>query len=298
MDEQFPFSFNPYCTKLDDQVLRWAWNEGLFEAPSELERCRTQQINSFCGFLYPDFDATKLELVMNFFLTLFLLDDLIDEDLGDEQLQFLEKLNSNEQVFYPGNNRLSRLGIQISGLFIQIGMEIISPPTRTDWQLAWQLYTSSILWEVGNKINGKIPDLSEYKTLRPFSSGVNLAILINRSDNFDESCRSVFLEGQIARYICLSNDLDSFEKEKEVQDFHNEVILLQLTTNKDVLPSIRRELRSLKQRILRMAEQLKRDSASCASWVDSLLQLVGGCSKWSRETFRYQGHLNGNSRLN
>lgn len=298
MNEQLPYSFNPYCKGLDGQVLRWAWDEGLFEDPAELERCRTQQINSFSGFLYPEFEEQKLELVMKFFLTLFLLDDLMDIDFSDEKLNFLEKLATEDHVFFPKRDRLSRLGNQVVTLYAQVGREIITPSSQYEWQLIWDLYTSGMHWEFKNKVTGKIPDLGIYRTLRPFTSGVRLAILISRSDSFDDSCRSVVLENRIARFISLSNDLDSYRKEMEVEDYHNEVLLLQLTTEKDVVPKIREELQSLYQRILIITQRLIEDSEACMPWVNSLLNLVAGCVAWSRKTYRYQANINGKSGFN
>lgn len=298
MSDHFPFSFNPHCEKLDEKILRWAWGKGLFEDPSELERCRTQQINSFCGFLYPDFEEEKLEWVMKFFLTLFLLDDLMDVDLSEEKLQFLEEFNEEDHLTFAVDERLGRLGNQVSELFDTIGEEILPIAHREEWQRAWQLYIGSLHWEVSNKLYDKIPDLGVYKTFRPFTSGVNLAILINRSGFLDESCKCSLLEGLIARYICLSNDLDSFEKEKLLQDYHNEVILLQRTTNQDVIPWVKNDLRTVQRRILQLAEQLKAQSDSCIKWVDSLLHLVGGCVTWSKVTYRYSAHINGKPGFN
>ncbi|WP_026968018.1 terpene synthase family protein [Algoriphagus terrigena] len=297
MNNQFPSAFNPHCLALEPEILRWAWNAGLFEEVAELERCRLQRINSFPGFLFPSLPSDKLAPVMKFFLCLFLLDDLLDVELDVDKISYLEKLSCPTDAEFGELTRTERLGKQLSSLHQDIGNRIIDTLDESEWEEAWEVYISGLQWEVKNKSEGKIPSLSEYRISRPYSSGVYLAIQLLRPAQFDESCMTLYLEMDIARFICLSNDLDSLEKEHDLNDFHNEVRLLQLTTEKDVLPWVAEELNSLRLKIFELAAMLSQNSESCGKWVSSLLHLVGGCMAWASGNLRYQNKVNGKSRL-
>lgn len=297
MNNQFPSAFNSNCHTLDPEILRWAWNEQLFEEVAELERCRLQRINSFPGFLFPEFSTEKLEPVMKFFLCLFLLDDLLDIDNEFDKISFLEKLATPANAYFDELNRTQRLGKQLIFLQQYIGNKVVAIKNESEWQDAWEVYIRGLQWEVKNKTEGKIPSLSEYKISRPYSSGVYLAIQLLRPAQFDESCFTLYLEMDIARFICLANDLDSLDKENDLNDFHNEVRLLQLISEKDVLPRVMEDLNSLRNKIFELVAMLSLKSESCSSWVSSLLHLVGGCMAWASGNLRYQNNVNGKSRL-
>lgn len=94
-------------------------------------------------------------------------------------------------------------------------------------------YLSSNRWEAENRDLNFIPHLHEYSEKRPFFSGGNLAIaLIPLGLNYPyaEIQRTfedlIEVKQQASTLIYLTNDLISFEKEKELDDFHNLVVLL------------------------------------------------------------------------
>ena len=297
MEKEFPSSYNPFGDILDREVLLWAWNENLFDNAEELERCRNQKINAFAGFIFPGFPKDKLEKVMKLLLCLFVLDDLLDVVPGRECLLYLDRLIPVKLPEPQGKSRISRVIPLINELIQNIGEAFFNQQAFKAWMDCWQNYVEGLRWEVKNRIEKRVPTLREYQIQRLHSSGVFLAIQLLRTGGIPESCDSLKLELDIARFICLSNDLDSLAKESDLEDFHNEVLLLQKYSQKDPVPWVINSLKALQRRIFFGAAKLEKASPLCKEWVKSLLNLVGGCIAWSSSTVRYQSHINGKTRL-
>lgn len=297
MEKTFPSAYNVHCESLDSTVLKWAWKQGLFESVAELERTRLQQVNKFPGFIFPELPKDKLEPIMKLLLGLFLLDDFLDIQPSYEKVSYLELLVNPSFSNFSQESRIERLAFQIADLQKTIGNSHFEFKDSPAWNEVWETYIQGLLWEQKNKIEKRVPPLDEYQLRRPHSSGVFLAIQLLRPKGFNESCDSLQLEKEIARFICLSNDLDSLVKESVLEDFHNEVVLLQLSTDSDPTLWVLNDLKRLQKRIFRRADLLSKVSPTCSNWVNSLLHLVGGCIAWSSSTLRYKTSVNGKSRL-
>ncbi|MBN7816263.1 terpene synthase family protein [Algoriphagus pacificus] len=288
---EFPVAMNLHCKAIDHEVLKWAWNSGLFESPAELERCRIQKINWFAGYLFPEEKKERLTLIMKFFLGLFLLDDLLDIAIERQMIEFLEGIKVG--ISQHPNQRLSNLGTELILLQKALKEENSLPLTRDQWSLAWLEYLEALQWEVLLKIEKKRPLLEEYRIHRPKTSGVYLALLLIRRGKDVRACVSELLEFSMARYIYLANDLASFKKEKEIGDPHNEIIILMDSMGDTALPWVQQELKQLRKRILLLTEKICINFGNCEAWIRRLLLLAGGCETWTAETSRYQNYING-----
>jgi hypothetical protein len=296
MTKVFPSSLHIQTPNLDTKVLLWAWSVGLFETHSELERCRIQKVNWFAGYMFPAETPERLELIMRFFLCLFLLDDLLDHLSEKESFGFLRGLMlRSAQSELP---RLQALGSALILTHESLGNHCPSQQWRKEWMDTWSLYVSGLHWEVKNKSWGQMPSLEDYRFHRPSSSGVFLAIHLLRTATHPKSCEADFLEHHIARLICLSNDLASYEKELAIGDFHNELIILQDALSEKVQSWAVQEIQQIQKRIAALAKEVSLKSETCKSWVEGLLLMVGGCLAWSAETSRYVVYVNGTLRSN
>lgn len=287
----FPSALNTAVRVLDQKVLQWAWAAGLFESPAELERCRVQKINWFAGYLFPEENPDRLELIMRFFLGLFLLDDLLDIDNNSPIIEYLEDLKVGNSI-HP-NSRLHSLGSELLLLHKAIGVEYAVPYERKEWYNAWLDYLEALQWEIRIKIEGTPPGLDEYRINRPKSSGVYLAILLIPQGKDSQGCLTELLEFTMARYIYLSNDLSSYEKELAIGDTLNEVIILMDSIGDTAITWVQQELIQLRNRILALAGQTCINLVGCEEWIRRLLLLAGGCEAWTAETSRYQNYING-----
>lgn len=289
--QYFPAAINRNIQNLDTKVLRWAWSLGLFEAHAEVDRCRKQKINWFAGYLFPGEDPEKLELIMRFFLCLFLLDDLLDNHSEPESMEFLNELKY--RIPHTKISRLRVLGITLLQTQHNLGKAGPNQNWEKEWMETWENYISGLHWEVENKFKNHMPLLEDYRVHRPYSSGVFLAIHLLRTKNHSTSCEAAILEHDIARLICLSNDLASYDKEFAIGDFNNELIILKGALGKKVQSWAIQEIRFIQKRIFALGNELVTKSETCRLWVESLFLLVGGCLAWSEETSRYVVYVNG-----
>ncbi|REG77518.1 terpene synthase family protein [Algoriphagus antarcticus] len=288
---EFYSALHLHTPHLDSEVLLWAWKAGLFENPAELERCRLQKINWFAGYLFPKEEPEMLELIMKFFLCLFLLDDLLDKDPNSGSIDFLERLKLKKS--FTGDARLQVLGSNLLHVHKLIEKPVSSVCWSELWQKSWEEYVVGLQWELRNKANRVRPYLEEYRYYRPFVSGVFLATTLLRNDTHLDDCESATLENFVARFICLSNDQASFEKEKSIGDFHNELILMEEALGDAVQLWAHNEIQSIQLKIFEFVQQDRSTSANCQQWFESLFLMVGGCLAWSAETSRYVNYING-----
>ncbi len=277
---------------LDREVLRWAWAAGLFDSPAELERCRLQKVNWFASYLFPEEMPERLELIMKFFLCLFLLDDLLDIRMEAGMVDFLKGLKAGDPS--TGDTRLNMLGSELLLLQQAIQQEKTFPGAKDEWNTLWLDYLEALQWEIQIKTKGQSPRLEEYKMYRPVASGSYLALHLLRKKNVGHRCGAELLEYTTARYICLSNDLVSYEKELAVGDTLNEVLILGKDMGGTALSWVQQEINTLRKRIVLLADELGRQSDECKDWIRSLLLMAGGCGAWTAATSRYQAYINGN----
>lgn len=288
----FPSALNSETRVLDGKVLRWAWDAELFESPAELHRCRVQKINWFAGYLFPEEQPERLELIMKFFLGLFLLDDLLDIAIDSPMIDFLEGMKTGNST-HP-ISRLHNLGSELLLLHKAIKEEYDMPFVREQWNSSWLEYLEALQWEIRIKIDGISPGLEEYRINRPKTSGVYLAILLIRQGEDMRGCISELLEFSMARYIYLSNDLASYTKELAIGDPHNEIIILMQSMGDAAVSWAQQEVKQLRKRILGLTEQVCMNFGTCEEWIRRFLLLAGGCEAWTAETSRYKKYINGN----
>lgn len=289
----FSSALNIHTVQTDRKVLRWAWNRGLFENPAELERCRQQKINWFAGFLFPVSHEDRLLEIMKFFLSLFLLDDLMEVKADKDLLRYLDGLKN--PVRLVSTDRLDRLSCALIDLKGSLSNHFTKKEEVIEWEEAWHSYLDGLLWEMKNKIDKRLPGLQEYRYLRPFASGVYLAILLARDKGHPKECKTELLEFEISRFICLANDISSFEKEYSVGEFHNEVFIQSQFMGKDAMISAKKDLQMIGRRIITLSQMIEPNLKFCGDWIRRLHLLVGGCLAWSELSTRYQAHVNGKS---
>lgn len=291
----FSSALNIRTIAMDRLALRWAWESGLFEHPSELEQFRLQKVNWFAGYLFPESNPDKLFLIMKFFLGLFLLDDLMEGQDKSKILVVLEGLNHSE--IQSSSDRLGRLISTLLELKKALSTRFVQNHATLEWEEGWKSYVNGLVWELKNKLEGRRPSLQEYRNLRPFASGVFLAILLAREETLLDECRSELLELEIGRFICLANDISSFEKEFSQGEFHNEVYIQSQSMGDEALIWAKKELKMQGKRINTLSKVLISQSSACQEWIKRLHLLIGGCLAWSALTPRYQGQVNGKSKF-
>lgn len=274
----------------DESVLTWAktWlvNDAGEIDLEMLERCRSQRLNWFACYLFPMMETNKLDGIAKLFFCLFILDDLLDLMDGEEAEDYLEEMTHSK--LKEGRYLLSELGLPIDVCYEKVLEYFSDEDHKEGFKRIWNLYVAGLQWEINNKRGIWKLTLEDYQRMRPHSSGVYIAIELLRGDRGYYGYDTKELENDIARFICLSNDLVSASKEKEIKDMHNEVLLLSEVYGEEVaVKMVKGELAYLNKKIIKNSQLISEVSIEIKIWVDSLHLLLGGCLYWSSETERY-----------
>lgn len=289
----FLVAVNLSTKALDIAVLKWAFSRKILMSHEELEKYNKEKINYFAGYLFPEISTGKLEWIMKMFLCLFVLDDQMDKAPRSESRILIWALRTgNSSNFQAPFSHLYNAFAELN--------QTLPGKDNLHWKPVWDGHWSAFLkgleWELDNKYFGKIPDLAEYKYYRPHLSGVFLALHFLKLDfEFVPSCASELLENKIARWICLSNDLISADKEEKTGDFHNELFLLsRISSKREAAKHMEKEISTLYWHIQHLQFEVVNKLPEYCDWVESLSLLMGGCAFWSNEvTIRYSTYLNG-----
>jgi hypothetical protein len=290
-----PVAVNRLTKDLDLKVLRWAFSRKIVSTHEELTQIQLQKINYFAGYLFPLSSSKDLEWIMKCFLWLFILDDVQEKIAEGEFQAVIQALRpeSKEENSFLDNPMVVTWFELKSELSARFDSDWLS-----EWNVHWQDFLSGQLWEKGNKTAGRIPHLTDYQLNRLYVSGVYLSFQLLKAENQPQpSCQSELLEYKIARWICLSNDLISADKEIQSKDVHNELIIIAHLSGGD-LPSTKKYLERkkdrLKDEIEKLSLELSNSASECHAWLEGLKLLMGGCAFWSNEvTLRYGSYLNG-----
>jgi germacradienol/geosmin synthase len=109
------------------------------------------------------------------------------------------------------------------------------PNDRREFRRAIQDMTESWLWELGNQIQGRIPDPVDYLEMRRKTFGSELTMSLSRLSHGQLVPPDIYrtrpmrgLDASAADYACLTNDIFSYQKEIEFDgEFHNCVLVVQ-----------------------------------------------------------------------
>jgi hypothetical protein len=286
----FPAALHVNARDTDESVLSWA-ETWLITSDAEtdwelLERCRIQHLNWFACYLFPQMEMKKLDGIAKLFFCLFTLDDLLDLMDGEDAESYLAEMTNNK--LEEGKFILSELGLPIDICYAQVLEYFYDEDQKKGFQRVWDLHIAGLQWEMNNKRGKWRLTLEDYQHMRLHSSGVYIAIELLRGDILFYGDDTQELENDIARFICLSNDLISAPKERAIGDMHNEVLLLSQNHGEEVAEKmVKGELSYLYKKIMTSREVITQISLENKIWVDSLLLLLGGCLFWSRESKRY-----------
>lgn len=291
MKDRFPYDCNPHSLDLETEILRWAWDANLFEYPAELERCRVQKVNRFAGYLYPRESKERLQPIMKLFLCLFLLDDILDYEVNEEMVNILEDIRRHK--IRIESRRIEILSNHCLKMHLLLKETMKTEILRQEWEEYWFQYLGCLQWELINKLERKAPNFIEYRMQRPHSSGVFLAVHLLRNEYSPRDCEAELLEREIARLICFSNDIASYNKELSIGDFHNELILIFGENNEKALAWGIKERKKIVHKIHSLSDLIRAKSNDCDQWIDHLHLMVGGCLFWGEESLRYQNYING-----
>ena len=240
---KYPFEakLHPSVELLDNQTIIWgAIIHRIFYASREENVYKKKRLTWLSARLYPEASWNKLNWIARLYALLFSMDDFTDQLPDGMKGELWDEISLGISGVLTGENChvLSKSVLSYRNAFYDLWSKfpILNEQDGKEYRdlIGEEIrnYLSSNLWEAVNRDQHLIPGLQEYRNRRPFFSGGSLAISLSplgMDVSFDQVKEAYYNSKEIrstaARLIYLTNDLFSFEKEKDLGDFHNLLIL-------------------------------------------------------------------------
>ena len=302
----FPIKINPLINEVNSHIIEWGLDTGLFPSLAIANAIDQMKINWFAAYLYPEARKDYLILICKLFCNLFLIDDNLDKLHPTLAHQWADNFKSSTLSILSGKNSGKNNDPFINAFddfFISLE-KTCEMGNLKDFSNKWVDFCDGMLWETYNNLHGIIPDLEKYSQYRLNFSGVFLAVFfagdlsLKNELSLIESCQKDFLDYWTAKIICLANDLCSFQKEMNLGDPHNHVILLMkeynLLEERAIESTKKLHDRLLKEFISFDQMVLKKVDHNLKNYYNALKNLISGSNAWSAmETDRYFNKTNG-----
>lgn len=290
-----PTALHLQTRRAEAAAIEWGWDYGLIEDELYLKNSKTLW---FAGYALPCLEPAQLDLVTRFFFCLHTLDDMLEECVYEEAMEFFYRWE--EYLFYQEFDS----PFSLVWCALDHALETIAVLSDEIWLDTLWFYLDDYLqakrWEFCNKKEGIIPGMNLYVMQRSYGSGIYLATHFLKLNFPAEEYPVEWVEQRIARILCLSTDLSAFEFHRKTQSIQNELVLLQIHTGISDAQVCRHAaglISLLFDSLLEIIDELKNENKSLAEWADHLLLLLGGCLYWSEENaLRYGTTINGMSK--
>ena len=240
---RYPFEtkLHPSVEQIDNQTIIWGANiQRIFYATKEENVYKKKKLTWLSARLYPDASRDNLSWIARLYALLFSMDDFTDQLPEGMKSEIWEEISSGITGVLTGANCLvlSKSVLSYRNAFYDLWSKFpgINEPGGREFRdligVEIRRYLNSNLWEASNRDQQLIPGLQEYRKHRPLFSGGNLAISLSPlglkspfNHVKDAFYKSKEIRDKAANLIYLTNDLFSFEKERDLGDFHNLMIL-------------------------------------------------------------------------
>ncbi|MDG4765376.1 terpene synthase [Solwaraspora sp. WMMD406] len=301
----FRSRLNPHHPTVAMESLSWAARFGLTADPTttgRLGRANAAELASRAG---PAAGKDGLRLLSDLITWLFALDDVCDEDGSGADPGRLSPLLS------PLMQTLDHLGDDVAGcsaspppLAAALGdicrriRQQGHPGTLLRFAALLHHYLFALIWEAGNRHDGRVPAVAEYVQMRRHSGAVlpsfaltDLAVdgLPQTRHRVDQ--RLVRLNTVAADLVCWCNDLFSYSKEYG-HDPHNLATVIAYETGHDPAAALVEAADRFNDGLalyLRLERDVLTDAPpAVVRYVDTRRCWIRGTYDWSRNSTRYQ----------
>ncbi|MGY6521524.1 MAG: terpene synthase family protein [Mongoliitalea sp.] len=239
----FPSECHPQVDHVHSFALEWAIQHKLFFKTKTRLIFDTMKMPYLSCRLYPDASLEKAIWIGKFFVWLFFMDDFTDNLTKGKKEKFWEKIlfgvNSivlNKKVPY-GLGKIALFWKAFDNLWNEF-TTLASEKFIVIFEESIYQYILANRWEARNLDKGTIPSMVDYIKKRPFFSGGNMALDFSLFVLEDVAPGVYQHWSSLANYkkaasnlIFKSNDLLSYQKEKQLNDYHNLISQLQIHRN-------------------------------------------------------------------
>jgi germacradienol/geosmin synthase len=243
----FRYRQSPHLDTARTHAVQWAQAMGLLnEGIWDSERLRGFDVAHCAAMMVPDGTPAQVDLVTDWLTWGTYADDYVPVVFGASR-------------DLPG----AAMWVRRLALFMPLDCDLMPPPEspierglgdlwlRTAWSVtpkgrallrnAVLDMAESWLWELGDQAINRIPDPVDYVEMRRRTFGAGLSMSLGQLDVLDAVPASVLdtrvmreMETAVADYVCLANDLHSFQKEVQFEgELHNMVVVVSRFLNVD-----------------------------------------------------------------
>jgi hypothetical protein len=303
----FPAGMNPHAVTVEHATIAWATHMGLIQHATDAERFLRLQYGTLMARAYPNAPLPTLQLISDWNTWLFLLDDQCDEaGLGHAPDQLAAVHAALLDILHGGSpHQQTPHNLALYDLATRL-QAYADSPWLDRFRLQVAEYFKANIWETKNRARGRVPDLTTYLAMRPYTGAVYTYLaLIEFAGRLDlpAAVHAHPIVRQLMEMtnniICWANDLMSLDKELRHGDVHNLVLVLRHTQNHSI-PKAMRLVATMHDVEVRRFQTLVASLPSFTTAVDADLQhyVIGlqfwirANMDWSVATARYRPFAN------
>lgn len=311
----FPSQINPHVTSAQQHLLDWVHQFSLVQKETARQRFQRADFAAFAACTYPTCSQSDIALVSDWFAWLFLVDDQLDDGVVGRNLDLARRCMSDmlavlreDPIMLTPSYTASAVERSYCSSAVASLADLWrrSAPGMTDaWRSRFIRHVNDCFaaayWEAQNRINGIRPDVATYITKRRDTGAIYICLdLIDVVEQLAmpvhlyESAIFQDLLDTASNVVCWSNDLYSLEKERELGEFHNLVLVVQHAHDIDeqeAIDGVCEMISSEVERFIALEEQIYLIFPEYAEELDKYLagmkSWMRGNLDWSAETQRY-----------
>jgi hypothetical protein len=231
----------PDAKELDGKIIAWAHGiHGFLRTDQEVKKFQEKKLSWLSTYLYPEANYETSLWIDKLYAVLFCMDDFTDHLPDGGKSDYWESISKGIQEVLD-EKPISVKGLQVLPYLFAFeelwkelsNFEQVDEEYRELLRHEFTIYLKANLWEARNRDNQTRPEIKDYLLQRPIFSGGQIALALiplGMGEPFSEIKssweRSLGLRQLAAKMIFITNDLFSYQKEKQNGDFHNWLILL------------------------------------------------------------------------
>jgi 5-epi-alpha-selinene synthase len=295
---------NPYADDAHHGTVRWVEQFRLVPE-ALLPHIEATRIGLLAARFHPNAPKDALQLVSDWYIWMFLWDDLRDESMLGQTPKELVALGGRYLEILRGKEPLPEED-GLAHSFADLRDRLVSMVGTGVWMRRFvrvvQEHFDATVWESVNRARGASPDLPTYVRMRPITGGLRLdAALV-------EVAEGMRLPPEVRNHtnverlttasnnaICFFNDIVSLDKEITQGDVHNLVLILKEADNLTVPMAIERAVKMHNDEIRRFMELRSQlpsyrepIEANLQRYVETMAARTRGHLEWALGSGRYQ----------
>ncbi|ROQ62911.1 terpene synthase family protein [Streptomyces sp. 840.1] len=302
----FPQRTNPHVGHVRAHLDSWTRNTGLVHRDSARERFEQADFGAFVGMVYPTADRENLDLVADWFVWLFLVDDQLDDGHLGRSPHRVRSVVETMRSVVEGGGRPSGEELPAAVVALVDLWDRTVPAAAPQWRRRFTYHlmtylTTATTWEAGNRAEGVVPAEATYIEKRRHTGAIHVCMDlieivagIEAPESIHNDSRFITALEASCNVVCWANDVYSYEKEQVLGEIHNLVHLVRHHRGygkQQALEHVCAEIATETERFLTAEAELLAAYPQLGRllepYLDGMRSWMRGNLDWSRQTPRY-----------